>query len=129
MNIPLKSRNLLFGLLLTLLFPAVSFAQNLNGQVFEKGSNAVLPGASVVWSGTTSGTMTDTKGAFTLPFSTQTNKLIVSYVGYKADTLTITPKELFLRIYLKQSGSLSEVEITAKKDRFCSRSSCFNCIG
>ena len=118
MNLPLKSRIVLSGLLLILFFPALSFAQILNGQVFKKGNNTALPGASVIWSGTASGTMTHSNGTFTLPFSTQTNKLVVSYIGYKTDTLTIAPNELFLRVYLQPSGNLQEVEITTRKDRF-----------
>ncbi|WP_234462396.1 TonB-dependent receptor [Adhaeribacter terrigena] len=106
-------------MLLILLFPAVAFTQNLNGQVFDRSDkNTVLPGASLVWAGTTSGTLSDSKGTFTLPFSTQTNKLVISFIGYKPDTITVKPKELFLRVYLEESGSLQEVEITAKQDRF-----------
>ncbi|HSI91691.1 MAG TPA: TonB-dependent receptor, partial [Adhaeribacter sp.] len=127
MIFPLKSRNalasLLFGFIILLLSPIAATAQNLNGQVFDKkDNNAVLPGASLVWAGTTSGTMTDVKGAFTLPFSLKTNKLVVSFIGYKTDTITVRPNELFLRVYLESSGSLQEVEITAKQDRFDAKS-------
>lgn len=118
MILPIKSRRLFFGLFSTIFFPAAAFAQNLNGQVFEKGANSALPGASVSWAGTTSGTMTDSKGVFTLPFSTQTNKLIISFIGYKPDTIPVAPNELFLRVYLQPSGNLKEVEVTARKDRF-----------
>jgi outer membrane receptor for ferrienterochelin and colicins len=127
MLFPIKSRKPLFialsGLLLILFFPVVSTAQNLNGQVFDKSDqNAVLPGASLVWAGTNSGALSDTKGSFTLPFSTHTNKLVVSFIGYKTDTLTVKPNELFLRVYLQPSGSLQEVEITTKQDRFDAKS-------
>lgn len=118
MILTLQSRKMLFGLLLFLISPGLAFAQNLNGQVFEKGNSAALPGASVVWAGTSAGTMTDARGTFTLPFSTQTRTLLVSFIGYETDTLNVAPNELFLRVYLKPSGNLKEVEITAKKDRF-----------
>ncbi len=119
MIIPQKTRNLLFGLILFLFSPVAAFAQTLNGQVFDKtDKTVVLPGASVVWAGTTSGTQTDAKGAFSLPYSTQTNKLVVSFVGYRSDTLTVKPTELFLRVYLQASSNLNEVEITARQDRF-----------
>ncbi|WP_225307168.1 TonB-dependent receptor [Adhaeribacter soli] len=119
MILPLKGRSILFAFLSILFLPAFASAQILNGQVFDKTDNATgLTGASLVWAGTTSGTLADANGGFSLPFSTQTNKLVVSFIGYKADTLTVKPNEIFLRIYLEPNTNLEEVEVVARKDRF-----------
>lgn len=119
MILPLKGRILLLGLLLIILSPIFASAQILNGQVFDKTENTtVLTGASLVWAGTNSGTFADAKGGFSLPFSTQTDKLVVSFIGYKTDTITVKPNEIFLRVYLEPSGNLDEVEVLARKDRF-----------
>ena len=49
-----------------------------------------LVGASVYWLATTHGTATEAEGAFMLTRHPGTNQLLVSFVGYRADTLTIT---------------------------------------
>jgi outer membrane receptor for ferrienterochelin and colicins len=120
MNFKLKTLKQSLGLLLIFLFfSSPGFAQTLRGQIFDKSKpTEALTGASLQWLGTSSGTMSDMHGGFTLPFSTQTNKLVVSYIGFKADTLIVKPNELFLKVLLEPSGQLQEVEVTARKDRF-----------
>ncbi|HEY0108621.1 MAG TPA: TonB-dependent receptor, partial [Fibrella sp.] len=90
-------------------------AQTLSGRVqaIDKGQTAPLPGASVYWSGGLKATSADSTGRFTIDTTAQTNQLVVSYVGYQTDTLTITSYTADLAITLKAAQQLKEVVVTA----------------
>ncbi|WP_271855138.1 TonB-dependent receptor [Patiriisocius marinus] len=73
-----------------------------------------LPGANVFWLDTSIGTVTDFNGLFEIPYSEENNKLIISYVGYDNDTLTIlAPRKI--RHTLQSNGTLDEVLLTKRK--------------
>ena len=72
-------------------------------------SLSVLPFANIVWKGTAIGTTTDENGNFKLKKIAQTDDLIVSFTGYKSDTISTKGKS-FLKITLK-SSSLSSVTV------------------
>lgn len=77
------------------------------------GSDDGLPviGASVRISGTTIGTVTDANGNFSVQLPNNAQALIVSYIGYTAQTVPITSSQL--NVSLKPSVSaLSEVVVT-----------------
>ena len=63
----------------------------ISGHVFElnKESLSPLTGVNISYSGTRSGTVTDTSGFFSIPFVEDNYILIFSYVGYNTDTLKI----------------------------------------
>ena len=64
----------------------------ISGHVFELNNNeslSPLTGVNVSYSGTSSGTTTDTSGFFSIPFVEDNYILIFSYVGYNTDTRTI----------------------------------------
>src|SRR5678810_520029 len=89
----------------------------IKGVVLEgdkKGSFRPLPGASVIWLGTNNGTITDSSGIFFIQHDDSLARLIVSYTGYTADTITISDtKEL--KIVLASGKQLSEVKVYAKR--------------
>ena len=88
----------------------------IKGVVLEsnkKGIFTPLPGASIFWLGTNDGTVTDSSGVFLIKYQPGISRLVVSYTGYTADTLTVTDlKEL--KIILGTNKKLSEVVVTAK---------------
>lgn len=88
----------------------------IQGVVLEsnsKGQFIPLPGASVVWLGSGSGTVTDSTGVFHITHDGRSDRLIVSYSGYKPDTLAVTNmKEL--KIILAAGKQLGEVVVTSK---------------
>jgi len=92
-------------------------AHFIKGVVLEenkKGMFAPLPGASVVWLGTNKGTVTDSTGVFSIPHFTGVQRLVVSYSGYRPDTMSITDiKEL--KIILATDKQLGEVKIFSKQ--------------
>ena len=107
-----------FTLQIILLLPFFLFSQKeITGVVMEQSSNnerVPLFGANVFWLNTTLGTMTSDDGTFRLPYDTSYKKLVISYIGFRTDTLLIeTPKSIFH--VLKASDDLGEVTISARR--------------
>ncbi|QMU66780.1 MAG: TonB-dependent receptor plug domain-containing protein [Flavobacteriaceae bacterium] len=71
-------------------------------------------GVNVYWSGTTVGTTTNEKGWFSIPYKTTYTKLVVSYVGYQTDTITIT-NTAPIHHFLTPKNDLDEIRISSKK--------------
>ncbi|GAB2791166.1 TonB-dependent receptor [Rhabdobacter roseus] len=101
---------LLAGLLV--LLGTLTQAQRVTGTVYEQGptGKVPLPGANVYWAGTTLGTSADEQGRFSMPRSTQSNRLVVSFVGYINDTLTIGAESEW-EVVLKSEQTLEEVVV------------------
>lgn len=87
----------------------------IKGVVLEednKGLFKPLAGASVIWLGSTSGTSTDENGVFNIKHSGE--RLIVSYTGYKSDTVSVLPLQE-LKIILATGKQLNEVKVTSMR--------------
>jgi len=87
--------------------------REIKGIVLEednKGSFKPLPGASVVWLGINSGTTTDQDGVFSIKQNGE--RLIISYTGFAADTISVTPMK-DLKIVLASGKQLKEVKVTS----------------
>ncbi|BFP40418.1 TonB-dependent receptor plug domain-containing protein [Flavobacteriaceae bacterium GF1] len=109
-----------FGLLIiTLTSVFCSIAQEkVEGMVMEAndaGKHIGLQGANVYWLNSPIGTITDEKGLFSIPFSNAYNKLVISYVGFQADTLTINGPKM-VHHWLKPSNQLDEVVIQQERE-------------
>ena len=85
----------------------------IQGSVGELANNKRTPlvGATVRWSGTSDGTVTDSTGHFGLRLHSSVTQLIISYVGYQADTLTITNPSADIVVTLRQERTLQEVTV------------------
>lgn len=105
-----------------MLLPALTMAQaNVKGRVIEaKISNAdqaPLTGVNLYWAGTETGTTTDIEGKFVLPVTAKLPaQLVVSYVGFKSDTITISKPSESLLIELESRIDLKEIVITAREE-------------
>ena len=92
-----------------------SYAQEparLQGLVLEedeKGNPAPLVGAHVYWAGTKTGTATDADGRFSIAYKSEYKQLVVSFVGFKADTIAVSNNK-DVRLVLK-SNTLDEVTV------------------
>ena len=102
-----------------LLFPIFILAQtNLKGMIMDQENpkdNLGVAGATVNWLNTNIGTITNEKGWFTIPFKKEYRKLIISYIGYKTDTLIVrdlTPIHHFITI----ENELKGITIRSKRD-------------
>ncbi len=94
----------------------LSAQEQLKGVVLEtsSGKEMPLPGANVYWLSSSVGAITNEDGTFTLPYKFSYNKLVVSYVGFKSDTITISENK-YIRHILQASDELDAVEITSRK--------------
>ncbi|MCX7955081.1 MAG: TonB-dependent receptor [Bacteroidales bacterium] len=100
------------------------FSQNfsIEGIVYDKKTKETLPGASIIIEKTTIGTSTNVDGKFCLAnLKKGTYNLIVSYVGYKTDTIrnlhvknNISNLELGLE---ENAYNLSEVNVVAERKK------------
>ena len=102
-----------------LLFPIFILAQtNLKGMIMDQENpkdNLGISGATVNWLNTNIGTITNEKGWFTIPFKKEYKKLVISYIGYKTDTLIVrdlTPIHHFITI----ENELKGITIRSKRD-------------
>jgi outer membrane cobalamin receptor len=99
----------------------------INGVVMsedKKGNFIPLPGATLTWTGKQEGAMTDKHGVFSVPFTGPGN-LVISYTGYKPDTVHIATTA-DVQIILASNGMLNEIKITAKaKSTYVSTSNAF----
>ena len=102
--------------LFLLLFSAISFAQTtVSGKVSDN-SGQPLPGANIIVIGTSTGTISDFDGNFTLnvnqdpPFSVQ-----VSSVGFQSMTKEVNSKSQTLDFTLIEGTELDEIVISASR--------------
>jgi hypothetical protein len=99
----------------------------INGVVMSedrKGNFVPLPGATISWIGKRDAAMTDKHGVFSVPF-TEPGDMVVSYTGYKPDTVRIN-STADVQIILASNGMLNEVKVTARaKTTYVSTSNAF----
>ncbi len=73
--------------------------------------------ANVMWLGTDKAAVSDENGQFSLARTEKSNRLIVRFVGYKNDTLTVEPSQQDISIILTSNPQLLQsVEIKGKLD-------------
>ena len=94
-----------------LLFSTVLFSQEkVTGRItFD--NNQPLPGANIYWDNTQIGTVTGDNGSFSIPFTAENSVLVISYVGFKTVTLTITEPK-YITQNLEFDNTLDEVTLT-----------------
>lgn len=77
--------------------------------------NLGVSGATVNWLNTNIGAITNEKGWFTIPYNKEYKKLVVSYIGYKTDTLIINNLDV-IHHFITSESALEEITIRAKRD-------------
>ena len=110
-----------FYLLATILFfftlDAAAQRTIVSGVITDVKDRTALPYVTVLFKGTQLVTKTDANGKYTLSSATPYSQVQVNYVGYKSQTLTITPSVTqTLNIKLQEEAqSLTEVNISSGK--------------
>ena len=88
----------------------------------EHNDTEPLAFANVYWVNTTSGVSTDINGKFVITKPEKDDlKLVVSYVGFKSDTISVAPNQNQLNIVLKPNSELSEVVIKDENGNYISK--------
>ena len=76
-----------------LLMATVMFSQGkIKGTILDSELNAGLPGVNVVVKGSSTGASTDIDGKFTLNTTASSGQVVISYIGYKTQTVNFTVK-------------------------------------
>lgn len=102
----------LFSTFNTLIYGQV----NITGTVLEFNldkKDKVLQEVNVIWLNSNIGTTTNNLGEFSIPFKKEYKKIVISYVGYKSDTVTVNRPNLG-KIWLQPDIELEEVVIRKK---------------
>lgn len=100
-----------FLTLLALLFTVgLSAQRTISGTVFDDNDEPLI-GASILVKGTSSGTVTDIDGNFSLEVADNANTLVVSYTGYEAIEVTLTASNTY-DILLTEGIAMEEVVVT-----------------
>ncbi|MGJ8664776.1 MAG: TonB-dependent receptor domain-containing protein [Patiriisocius sp.] len=103
-------------LYIVLILPFIGLSQEkVEGIVLgiQDNKEVPLPSVNVYWLDAGVGTVTDFDGLFSLPYKEEYSKLIISYVGFETDTLTISgPKKV--RHVMQSKGTLDEVVIKSR---------------
>ncbi len=93
------------------------FAQNnkAEGRVFKYNDDngedlTPLEFVNILWAGTNIGTITDSMGNFSLERINSTDQLIINYVGFKNDTITVNKNEK-IEVVLLENTNIEEVTI------------------
>jgi outer membrane receptor protein involved in Fe transport/copper chaperone CopZ len=80
----------------------------------ENGEEIPVIGANIFWEGTTTGTSSDQFGIFILPRDQESERIIVSYVGFGTDTLA-GPFDGDLKILIGNSIVMDEIEVSHRR--------------
>ncbi|MFN8428900.1 MAG: TonB-dependent receptor [Spirosomataceae bacterium] len=92
----------------------ISFAQGrkISGKVTDAADGSGVPGASVTIKGTTKGAATDASGNFSLDIRGAGDVLVVSFVGYKTEEITVGTQSVINVTLTSDAASLEEVVVT-----------------
>ncbi|MCG2418233.1 TonB-dependent receptor [Aequorivita sp. F47161] len=107
-------KNLLYILFI---LPFSVFSQEkITGHITENINNEEVPlgGANVYWLDTSIGTVTDFDGNFEIIYKPEYKKLVISYMGYKTDTISVNSQKP-IEHSLVSTANLDEVTVTARQ--------------
>ena len=109
----MKRKKLLFTALF-LLFQFAIFAQSrtIKGTIKDSKTNETIPGATVLVEGTTTATIADAKGQYSITVEGEGKKLIISSLGYLTQTVA-ADKDVIDISFVENATMLKETVVTA----------------
>ncbi|MGC4021296.1 MAG: TonB-dependent receptor [Cyclobacteriaceae bacterium] len=90
---------------------AMAQERTITGKVTSKEDNQPVPGANILVQGTTRGTTSDVDGNFQLALQASDNAIVVSFVGYKPQTIEVGAQTTFNIILESEATNLQEVVV------------------
>jgi len=88
----------------------------ISGSVNDSDSMDVIPGVNVIIDGTNIGTVTDFDGNFNITTSQELPlTLVISYVGYSAEKVTVTSANQDINVSLSAGQNLEEIIVSASR--------------
>jgi TonB-dependent starch-binding outer membrane protein SusC len=79
---------------LVIIVPIASIQQKITGTVTDASNGEPITGANILVEGTTTGTVTDINGKFSLDITKSNAVLIVSFLGYNTEKFTVTTQSV-----------------------------------
>lgn len=103
----------------SLLTFSLNAQKNIKGNVYEVNENKTkqaVPLANVYWQGTTTGVAADIEGNFEIIAPQQyPANLIISFIGYQADTITLKSYKKNISVKLSSTVGLEEFQVTERR--------------
>ncbi|MBP1652414.1 MAG: TonB-dependent receptor, partial [Bacteroidetes bacterium] len=101
-------------LLLCLFCTYALFAQqNVTGQIRDAKTGQVVPGVTIRVLNTSRGAMSDANGKYSIALPAGASTLVISYTGYKTQTIRLTNNQAILNLTLDEDlAHLDEVVVT-----------------
>lgn len=109
-------KTLLF-LLINIFITSAVWAQVIKGKVTDEKSGAGMPGVSILIQGTTTGTVSDTDGNYSLSIPAGSYQIIASFIGYTTQTIKVNvdgQKEVNIEL-VESASALDEVVVTGSR--------------
>lgn len=116
----MKSKKIV-SLFLLILLSRWGFSQKISGKIYEESTventtQQILPGANVYWLNLTIGTTSNSNGEFEIDApETYPATLIVSYVGYRTDSIVLKAHQTNLKIHLSRNVDLAAFELSERE--------------
>ena len=99
-----------------ILFGSVYSQTQISGSVMDAGTMEAIPGVNVIIDGTNIGTVTDFDGNFVINTSQDAPlTLVVSYVGYSAERVSVTSANQNINVMLSAGQNLEEIIVSASR--------------
>jgi TonB-linked SusC/RagA family outer membrane protein len=94
---------------------SVTWAQErtVSGRVTSSEDGSALPGVNVVLKGTTTGTVSDANGAYTLSVPSQGGVLVFTFIGFTSQEVEVGSRTAIDVLMVQDIKQLSEVVVTA----------------
>ena len=99
--------------------PCLLMAQTaIEGKILIQENNETYPlaGVNIFWLDSAIGTVSNQDGDFSIVPISSTNQLIIKYLGFKTDTLSVSPGKKVFHFMKEDAGeSLDEIELTQRR--------------
>lgn len=93
---------------------AVNTYAQVRGTVKDSTGESI-PGANVFWLNTGQGVTTSEDGSFSIPKPAKNNRLVISFIGFQNDTISINSKKQEVDVVLRDGVLLNEVNIVSRQ--------------
>ncbi|HLW31364.1 MAG TPA: carboxypeptidase-like regulatory domain-containing protein, partial [Aequorivita sp.] len=92
-------------------FATAQNSRTVEGTVLEASTDEPIPGASIREKGTTNGTISGLDGEFRLQLTTANPVLVITFIGYATQELTVGNSSFFNVSLESELGDLQEVVV------------------